>query len=145
MNLRGMFMAMTMAKIQGNQLTVSCAGMPPVLIYRSEIKRVEEIFIKAMPLGSPLVAPYEQREILLASGDCLLLMSDGFPEMFNEKDEMIGFDKAKRLLSVIAAEEPAQEIIDRFVEAGETWAGKRSPDDDVTFVVLKVKGKDEGK
>jgi serine phosphatase RsbU (regulator of sigma subunit) len=137
MNLRGMFMAMAMAKIKDNHLTVSCAGMPPALVYRNEIKRVEEISIKAMPLGGPLAAPYEQREIELSAGDCVLLMSDGFPEMFNEEDEMLGFDKAKRLLAVIA-DEPAQEIINRFVEAGEKWAGTRAQDDDVTFVVLKV-------
>lgn len=137
MNLRGMFMGMTLLKLKDNRLTVSLAGMPAVLIYRNEIKRVEEISIKAMPLGSPLAAPFEQREMTLALGDCILLMSDGFPEMFNETGEMLGFDKAKRLLAVIA-DESAQEIINRFIAAGETWAGKRLPEDDVTFVVLKV-------
>jgi serine phosphatase RsbU (regulator of sigma subunit) len=138
MNLRGMFMAMTMAKIKDNQLTISCAGMPTVLIYRDEQKRVEEVSIKAMPWGSPLTTTFEQRETTLGAGDTIMMMSDGFPEMFNETGEMLDFGKAKRLLSVIAAES-AQEIINRFVEVGENWAGKRPPDDDVTFVVLKVK------
>ena len=68
-------------------------------------------------------------------------MSDGFPEMFNEAGEMLADETAKNLLAEIAAESP-QEIIKRFVEAGEKWAGTRPPDDDVTFVVLKVKDDD---
>jgi len=139
MNLRGMFMAMAMAKVTDNHLTFSSAGMPSALIYRAEINRVEEIAIKAMPLGSSLAAPYEQYEMTLRAGDCILLMSDGFPEMFNEAGEMLEFAKAKKLLAVTAAKTP-QEIIDRFVEVGESWAGQRPPDDDVTFVVLKFKG-----
>ncbi len=77
----------------------------------------------------------------LAVGDTVLLMSDGFPEMFNEENEMLDFSKAKKLFSVIAAESP-QEIINRFVEVGENWAGARPQDDDVTFVVLKIKNGD---
>src|SRR5438477_12817793 len=33
MNLRGLFMAMIMVKVKDRQLTVSIAGMPPILIY----------------------------------------------------------------------------------------------------------------
>ncbi len=67
-----------------------------------------------------------------------MMMSDGFPEMFNEAGEMLDYGKAKTLLKEIARDSP-QEIINRFVEVGEQWAGTRAPDDDVTFVVLKVK------
>src|SRR5262249_28028937 len=43
MNLRSLFMAMTIIKVKGHELTFSSAGMPPVLIYRAEQKRVEEV------------------------------------------------------------------------------------------------------
>jgi serine phosphatase RsbU (regulator of sigma subunit)/uncharacterized membrane protein YwzB len=138
MNLRGLFMAMTMLKINGSRAVVCVAGMPSMLIYRAEIRQVEEIAIRAMPLGSFSKLPYASRELNLSAGDAVVLMSDGFPEMFNEAGEMLADETAKNLLSEIAAESP-QEIIKRFVEAGEKWAGTRPPDDDVTFVVLKVK------
>ncbi len=138
MNLRGLFMAMTMVKIKGRQLTVSCAGMPPMLVYHAATKSVEEVSIKAMPLGSPLTAAYREREMTLAVGDTVLLMSDGFPEMFNEQNEILDYAQAKHTLAEIADCSP-QEIINRFVEAGERWAGGRAPDDDVTFVVLQVR------
>ncbi len=70
-------------------------------------------------------------------------MSDGFPEMFNEAGEMLADDAAKNVLAETAGES-AQEIINRFVEVGEQWAGTRPSDDDVTFVVLKVKAVGDG-
>ncbi|HEY0047957.1 MAG TPA: PP2C family protein-serine/threonine phosphatase, partial [Pyrinomonadaceae bacterium] len=113
------------------------AGMPPVLIYRSETKRVEEIGIKALPLGAIAKLAYQKQELQLFEGDVVLLLSDGFPEMFNESGEMLGFEKAAEVLPEIAANEP-DEIIRRLVIIGQQWAGSRPPDDDVTFVVLKT-------
>ena len=51
---------------------------------------------------------------------------------------MLGFDQAARILPEIADRSP-QEIIENFVAVGEKWADGRPPDDDVTFVVLKIK------
>jgi serine phosphatase RsbU (regulator of sigma subunit) len=137
MNLRGLFMALAMLKIKEHRAEIAIAGMPPVLIYRSETKRVEEIGIKALPLGAVAKFAYQKQEIRLFKGDCLLMLSDGFPEMFNPANEMLGFEKAFELLPEIARKTP-QEIIDYLVKTGESWAGGRPPDDDVTFVVVKV-------
>jgi serine phosphatase RsbU (regulator of sigma subunit) len=140
MNLRGLFMAMTMLKIKDNQVQISSAGMPATLIYRAATKQVEEIFIKAMPLGSIVKFPYEQRQISLSPDDCLVIMSDGFPEMFNHQNEMLGFDKAAEVLPNLADNSP-EEVVNCLVHIGETWAGTRPADDDVTFVVLKVRNR----
>src|SRR6185369_17726719 len=51
MNMRGLFMAMTIAKVRQNRLTICMAGMPPVWIYRAASGEVEEIAIQAIPLG----------------------------------------------------------------------------------------------
>lgn len=66
-----------MIKVSGRKLRVSSAGMPPVLIYRAETGSVEEVMIKAMPLGSISGYPYRERELMLGSGDVVVLMSDG--------------------------------------------------------------------
>jgi serine phosphatase RsbU (regulator of sigma subunit) len=137
MNLRGLFMAMTMLKIKDNRLSICQAGMPSTLVFRRKSGKVEEVSIRALPLGGVAKFPYQAREIELGDGDCVVVMSDGFPEMFSEAGEMIGDENAKNLLRE-TIDESAQEIIDRFVAAGEKWAGTRPPDDDVTFVVLKV-------
>jgi len=140
MNLRGLYMAMTVLKLKNSRLVIAAAGMPSTLIYRAATKQIEEIAIRAMPLGSVANFPYKQQELNLFAGDTVVLMSDGFPEMFNEAGEMLDYGKAKTVLEETARQSP-QEIINRFVEVGEQWAGTRAQDDDVTFVVLKVKDK----
>lgn len=138
MNLRGLFMAMTMLKIKDNRLVLCTAGMPSMLIFRAAEKSVEEVTIRAVPLGSLSNIAYQQQEVALSAGDAVLLMSDGFPEMFNEAGEMLVDGKAMTVLAEVAGQS-SQEIINRLVEVGEAWAGARAQDDDVTFVVLKIK------
>lgn len=140
MNLRGLYMAMTMIKIKDGTLSISAAGMPPMLVFRHRTNTVEEVALSGMPLGSVLTFPYKQRALELSSGDAVMLLSDGFPERFNPQDEMIDYDKAKTILAEVAHQSP-QAIINHFVQVGDVWAQGRAQDDDVTFVVLKVKGK----
>jgi len=141
MNLRALYMAMIMIKVKDNRLTISIAGMPPALLYRATSGTVEEIAIKAMPLGSVASFPYKQQEMSLHVGDAIMLMSDGFPERFNDAGEMIDYARAKTALKEVAGES-SQNIVNHFVEIGDEWAGARPLDDDVTFVVLKVKNSD---
>ena len=138
MNLRSLFMCLTMIKLDGHRLKISSAGMPPMLIYRAETNLVEEVMIKAMPLGSVSGYPYRERELTLACGDVLVLMSDGLPERFNSAGEMFDYSRTIESLAEAAARSP-REIIEHLVNAGESWANGRPQDDDVTFVVLKVR------
>ena len=137
MNLRGLFMAMTMLKIKDDVMTVSITGMPAALVYRADTQAAEEISLRAVPLGSMTKINYQQRQVALSAGDCVVLMSDGFPEMFNRSNEMLGFEKAAEILPQIARSS-SQEIINHLVRIGDDWANGRPTDDDVTFVVLKV-------
>ncbi len=141
MNLRGLFMAMLIVKVKDNQLSVSIAGMPPVLIYRALTGTVEEIAIQALPLGSLTGYQYKQAEATLNAGDVVVLLSDGLPERFNPQDEMFDYAATKRVLAEAASQSP-QQLIEHLVAAGETWAQGRAQDDDVTFVVLKVREQD---
>lgn len=137
MNLRSLFMGMLMMKLDGMRARLSTAGMPPALVYRAATAEVEEIVIQGMPLGSVLHFPYVEREIELLPGDVVVLMSDGFPERFNDRGEMLDYDRARALLAEIGTHTPA-EIVDRFVRAGDEWANGHPQNDDVTFVVVKV-------
>ncbi len=51
---------------------------------------------------------------------------------------MFDYSRAKQSLAEAAARS-SHEIIEHFVKAGESWANGRPQDDDMTFVVLKVK------
>jgi sigma-B regulation protein RsbU (phosphoserine phosphatase) len=138
MNLRSLFMAMAIAKVNGYQLTLGSAGMPPALIYRAARRVVEEISLRGVPLGSLTDYSYRERSLGLAPGDVVVLMSDGYPERFNSKNEMLDYGSAKSVLLEIAIL-PPQDIIDVFVKIADKWAEGRAQDDDMTFVVMKVK------
>ena len=67
-------------------------------------------------------------------------MSDGFPERFNGRGEMMDYAQAKSLLEEVAHQSPQD--INHFVKAGDEWGEGRPQVDDVTFVVLKVRNGD---
>jgi serine phosphatase RsbU (regulator of sigma subunit) len=68
----------------------------------------------------------------------VVVLSDGFPERFNAAGEILGYARAAAVLREIA-DCSAKEIIARYVAVGDEWANGRAQDDDVTFVVLKIK------
>ena len=139
--LRGLFMAMTMLKVKGNQMSVSIAGMPSVLIYRAQTGGVEEVVMRALPLGGMTKYQYQQQELTLAVDDVVVLMSDGLPERFNAQDEMLDYENIRQALPDCAGKSP-QEIIAMLVRLGEEWAWDRPQDDDITFAVLRVVAND---
>jgi len=138
LKFRRLSMCLSLLKIQGENLKMSSAGMPPALIYRDSKKELEEIMLKGMPLGTTDKFPYELSEITLGAGDTILLSSDGFPELFNEKKEMFGYDRVKETFTEVAGK-PSEKIIEHLKDTASNWTGGKAPDDDVTFVVIKVK------
>ena len=96
MHMGNIFMAMLLVKIIGNKAIISSAGMPPALIFRNETQSVEEIRLQALPLGGTSEFKYSKKETTISPGDTLLLMSDGFPELFNKEKELLDYKKGKR-------------------------------------------------
>ncbi len=70
---------------------------------------------------------------VLAPGDTVLLMSDGFAELFNDKDEMLDYPRVKEIFKE-AADRSADEIVAHLFKDGERWSNGRPQDDDITFV-----------
>ncbi len=132
-------MALMLARVQAGHLCLAAAGMPPVLVHRAASREVESVQVEGMPLGSLADFPYRQSELGLDSGDTVLLMSDGFPERLNRDDEMLGYDAVRDAFARAATTTAPQTIIDRLVADGEAWAGGKPAEDDMTFVVLKMR------
>lgn len=136
MNLRGLFMALTLARVGERSMNLCAAGMPPALIYHARSRTVDYVLLNGAPLGSVRNYPYRERQVEFSSGDVVVLMSDGFPERFNPQSEMLEMDRAVDLLKAYGHLAPNL-LIDQLVEAGDAWAGGAAQNDDVTFVVLK--------
>lgn len=138
MRLGNIYMAMLVAKIEGEKVTISSAGMPPALIHRNKNNQVEEIKLQAIPLGGPADFTYPKRETTLSSGDTLLLMSDGFPELFNEQKEILDYHIAREIFASIE-HSSANNVIKHLLAEVERWKGNARQEDDITFVVIRKK------
>ena len=138
MHFKLLSMCFAIIKIKDKKLKISSAGMPPLYIYRKEDNVVEEIFLRGMPLGANVSYNYELKETELQKGDTVFLYSDGFPELFNKDQEMFSYDRLKKELLKIA-DNDSQTIVNRLNETIEDWAGDIPPNDDITFVVIKIK------
>ncbi len=124
----------------GYRMTVASAGMPPVLIHRRESSRVEEVALSGMPLGG-LDPAYSEREVLLAPGDTVLLLSDGLPELPDADGEPMGYTAVRELFEGAAGRGPRElgEVIGELEAAARRWGGEATPADDRTFVVVRVR------
>jgi PAS domain S-box-containing protein len=138
MRMPMLYMALAVARLKGNTLELAGAGMPQALIYRSKSETIERIDLKGMPLGGPMKYPYQSNTLELIAGDTLMMMSDGFPELFDAEGTMFGYDRAVETFTEVASRSPA-EIVSHFNQVKRDWAGDGSPDDDVTFLVLKLR------
>lgn len=131
-------MCMTFLKIKNNQFKVGSAGMPPMMIYRAATQTVEEFVIQGAPLGTFIGFPYQIESQELNSGDVILLMTDGFPELISNKGEVFNYMRVSELFRKCAQFQPAR-IIEEFEKAAVNWLQGKEADDDLTFVVMKVK------
>ncbi len=94
--------------------------------------------LNGLPLGAMKNFPYEIKETEISAGDTLLLLSDGFPELKNETGEQYNYSRVRKAFESAAEKQP-EEIISYLKEEGSRWVNDKDPDDDVTFVVIKIK------
>ncbi len=138
LNLERIMMAFAMLKIKNNIISISNAGMPSIYIYRNSSAEIEEFEFQSMPLGAMADSKFEVKYSKLESGDVILIMSDGFPELMNDSKELYGYPRFQKLFKEVA-ENDSKGIIDCLKDEGSNWVNGQDPDDDVTFVVIKVK------
>jgi len=138
MQLGRLMMALTCVQITDGRIITANAGMPPLYIYRKNLQKIEEVSINNMPLGAIKAISYDVSEIEVDSGDTLLMMSDGFAELRNKEQEIYSYRRARNNFEEVANREPA-EIISYLREKANEWTDHTDPDDDVTFVVVKMK------
>jgi serine phosphatase RsbU (regulator of sigma subunit) len=137
MALDRMAMGLCLARLDGAALTVSAAGMPPLLLYRAGTGRAEEIVLAGMPLGG-LAFDYEERRFETSPGDMVLMMTDGLPELANAEGDPLGYPRVRSLFESLGGNAP-EEVIAGLTAAAESWTGEQPPKDDITFVVIRVR------
>ncbi len=131
-------MSLLLARFRGSTLTVSSAGMPPVLVYRAADGSVEEILVPGPPPGLSSRPAYRESSVTLATGDCVLAMSDGLPERTDPTGQPFGYPRCEEAFRAAAAL-AAEAACESMAKAGDQWANGRPQDDHCAFVVIRVK------
>jgi sigma-B regulation protein RsbU (phosphoserine phosphatase) len=76
-------------------------------------------------------------EIDLTSGDRLVLYTDGFTEVFNERDEMLGEEGFAELVRR-SAKRPLQEMKQAILDGVAAW--RQGPHtDDMSLVIVELR------
>ena len=138
MRLNRLGMALTLVQLDGYKMRYCPAGIPPILIYRAREHRIEEGQTGGLPAGLTQRGRYWDNEVTLEAGDAVLLMSDGLPERTNDTGEELGYQRVQDLFLSVARETPS-EICKRMAAGGDEWAKGRRQDDDVSFVVIRIR------
>lgn len=138
LNLGRMMMAFTMLNIKNNRVQFINAGMPPIYLYQKEKNKIIEFENHSMPIGALSDSNFHVTEIEVKSGDKLLMLSDGMPELFNSNKEYFGYERVQEKFLKVAQSSPAQ-IIESLKNSTVEWSRSIDPVDDITFVVVKIK------
>ena len=139
LKLRHMFMALTLAKINGSAVRLVTAGMPPTFLYRQATGEVDLVLQKALPLGGFPNFPYQAQEVAMTPGDMLVITTDGLPERFNPQDQMLTESRIAKVIQNSGNQSP-ESLLNRLYRTGEDWSEGRDQDDDIAMVALRFRG-----
>jgi PAS domain S-box-containing protein len=135
----GMFVTLFYGVLDQNSrsLIYANAGHPPPLLMRSSNKAFEKLEVTGIALGALGGAKYEERRVDLASGDVLVLYTDGVNEAENGNYEQYGIE---RFCSIIreSCHLCAQGILDRILGDISQFCAGQAQFDDITMVVVKA-------
>jgi ligand-binding sensor domain-containing protein/serine phosphatase RsbU (regulator of sigma subunit) len=138
MGMPRLYMALAVGRLRGSTLELVGAGMPPAVVWRAKSGCAEHVALKGMPLAGPLTFPYRREVVALEPDDVVVLMSDGFPELFDGSGAMLGYERAAELVAEAVPGRSPDDILARLMEQTDARRAGQPPNDDVTFVVLKA-------
>jgi len=95
----------------------------------------EELRARGMPLGLMPGMSYEEGEVSLREGNCVLFYSDGLVEAHDPKGEMFGFPRLRARVAEHGEERSLGDLLleELYSFVGEGW----EQEDDITLLTLK--------
>jgi phosphoserine phosphatase RsbU/P len=131
------------------RLTICNAGHPRPMLYRAAQRQWDFLGSLApgqrsapsnIPLGLFDAAEYEQFDIELEPGDCLLSYTDALIESRDADGEMLGEDGLLRITRLLGDVEP-QKLIETLLGEIEARYPENLSEDDVTVLVARANGR----
>jgi serine phosphatase RsbU (regulator of sigma subunit)/predicted ester cyclase len=130
-----MFVTCFYAILDPKSATLTYANAGHDLPYLHRNGDAEELRARGMPLGMMPGMSYEEREVSLSEGNCVLFYSDGLVEAHNPRGEMFGFPRLRTLLAEHAKERSLGDFLmeELYSFVGQGW----EQEDDITLVTLR--------
>ncbi len=137
-------MVYTLFDRQAGRLTLAAAGHPPLLHWRAQHGRIEEIALESLPLGTSLgagraIKPFPQTTRDFALGDVFVFATDGIAEAVDGAGTIFGEERLYAAIARVAVGATAAEIRDALLAELAAFLGEGEVQDDVTLVVVRVK------
>jgi len=122
-----------------SDVEVHSAGHGPILLYRRATDQIENIEAQGIPLGMIAAAAYERGPTAsLASGDLLVMVTDGFYEWEDPEGEQFGLTRLEAVIRD-ARDDPAANVIEKLRSAVVNFTRGTEQQDDLTAVIVKRK------
>ena len=119
----------------GKTVRIISAGGPPLVVVRSD-GRTEQLSAPGVPFGMIADASYDDHELQFASGDCLLMFTDGAIEIHNANGRILGTEGLIRILNTLGY--PQSGISNEALqEALLTYSNSIRLDDDLTLLEVR--------
>ncbi len=134
------FMTMLLMTVDARhkEMRWATAGHEVPMIYDPESDEFIELKSTGMVLGLEKNNTYKEETYKdVKSGQIYLALTDGLWETFSRNREMFGMERVQNMIrrhAHLSADEISQNIIEEMI----AFRGKERPEDDLTFVVVKV-------
>lgn len=120
------------------EFTYANAGHLPPFLYRPGAKDCKQLSAPGLLLGIDSDVDFGKKSISLSTGDILLFYTDGVTEARGEGGEIFGMERLEKAFSD-NVHHSAQVIANRILATVRSFTRKRSLDDDITIVVVKIR------
>jgi len=117
-----------------NRVEYALAAHPPILHYHAMTHTASFLKMEQLPIAMFRETTFESSSIALATGDLLVIVSDGFLEVTNGRGEEFGWERLERVILKNAAE-PLTQIIARLVDETIQFGSQQ---DDQTILLVRA-------
>jgi sigma-B regulation protein RsbU (phosphoserine phosphatase) len=137
--LGGFYFTMAAARFdqRGRRLTFAAAGHPPAILVSNGSIRLLDSQSAILGCLADVTLSESVDEVDLTSGDRLVLYTDGFTEVFNERGEMLGVEGLAELVR-LSAKRTLQEMKQAILDGVAAWRDG-PPTDDMSLVIVEVR------
>lgn len=145
----GIFVTVLLAILDASQGTLDLvsAGHNPIMIYRADSKKIENVNPSGMPLGirATLAASFadrlEQVQLTLGEGDLFIMYTDGITEACDREGTFFGENRLTEFLLAELAkapDRPISELTKELISRIDDFSGFARQADDITFIMARA-------